>query len=71
MAMEYLFESEELNPVSLETKLGLRRGDIEQVKISSEGYVEVIVRDSIATETVRGKLETEFKSRGLVRGKKG
>jgi len=67
--MEYLFE-DEFNSITIEKELGLKRGDIKNVTIYPGGAVEVSVKDSIATDTIKEKINGFLLKRGLPRGKK-
>ena len=67
--MRYVFEKEDLTCVSLEKELGLKRGDIKEISVFSEGAV-VIETAFDLTITAQDKLKTALAKRNLPQGRK-
>ena len=67
MIIEY--EVEPLNPVNLEKKVGLKRGDILSVTKYGSGAVEINFKEQ-PTIDIDAKVRGELLKQGLPRGKK-
>ena len=67
--MKYLLEAEELNCVSLENELGLKRGDIVSITTYPSGAVEIETKTELTTDTY-DKLKVSLSKKNLPRGKK-
>ena len=66
--MKYLYEQDDLNPVTLEKELGLTRGDIVEIITYPDGAVEVETKDVLPV-AIQDKVRAALVRRGLPRGK--
>ncbi len=67
--MKYTFEQEPLTCVSLETELGLKRGDVKELITHPSGAVEVETAVDL-TATQHDAVKATLAKRNLPRGKK-